>query len=69
MRQYLKSHCFLEPALTILFSFLFPEPAYTIPFCVNEFPNKLAPKVPNDILKSPPLCFFVSFSVVLVAPF
>ena len=51
------------------FSFLFPEPALTIPFPVNKFPNKLAHKVPNNTLKNPPLGSFVSFLIVLVTPF
>ena len=47
-----------------------PSPARTIPLLpVNKFPNKLAPNVPSNILKSPPLCSLVSFSIVLVTPF
>ena len=47
-----------------------PSPVRTIPFPpVNKFPNKLAPKVPKSIPKSPPLCYLVSFSIVLVTPF
>ena len=38
-----------------------PEPALKIPFPVNKFPNKLAPKVLNNILKNPPFCSFVYF--------
>ena len=46
------------------------SPARTIPFPpVNKFPNKLAPNVPSNILKNPPLCSLVSFSIVLVTPF
>ena len=53
-----------SPALTI------PSPALIIPFPpVNQFPNKLAPKVPSNILKYLPLCSLVSFSIVLVTPF
>ena len=62
-------YCFPEPALTIPFPLLFPEPALTTPFHVNTFPNKLAPSVPSNILKNPPFCSFVSFSIVLVTPF
>ena len=51
------------------FPLLFPEPALTIPFPVNKLPNKLAPSVPNNILKNPPFCSFVSFSIVLVTSF
>ena len=60
---------FPEPALTILFPFLFPERALAIPFPANNFPNKLAPKVPNKIFKNPPFCSFVLFLIVLVTLF
>ena len=44
------------PALTI------PSPALTLPFPpVNKLPNKLAPNVPSNILKNPPICYLVSF--------
>ena len=46
-----------------------PIPALTIPFPVKNFSNKLAPKVPNNILKNPPFCYFVSFFIALVTPF
>ena len=50
---------FFTPARTI------PSPALIIPFPpVNKLPNKLAPKVPKSILKNPPLCSLVSFSIV-----
>ena len=53
-----------SPALTI------PSPALIIPFPpVNKLPNKLAPKVPSNIPKNPPLYSLVSFSIVLVSPF
>ena len=53
-----------SPALTI------PSPALIIPFpLVNKFPNKLAPNVPSNILKNPPLCSLLSFSIILVTPF
>ena len=57
---------FLLPssALTI------PSRALIIPFPpVNKFPNKLAPNVPSNIIKNPPLCYLVSFSIVLLTPF
>ena len=38
-------------------------------FPVNKLPNKLAPNVPSNILKNPPLCSLVSFSIVLLTPF
>ena len=77
MRRYEKSSCFCEaedkgrpePALSIHFPLLFPEPALSIPFRVNKFPNKLAPSVHSNILQNPPFCSFVSFSIVLVTPF
>ena len=47
-----------SPALTIPL----PSPALIIPFPpVNKLPNKLAPNVPSNILKNPPLCSLVSF--------
>ena len=47
-----------------------PSPALNIPFPpVNKFPNKLPPNVPSNILKNPPLCSLVSFSIVLLTPF
>ena len=49
------------------------SPALTVPFpdkfFVNRSPSKLAPKVSSNILKNPPFCSFVSFLIVLVAPF
>ena len=60
---------FPEPALTTPFYFLILEPALKIPFPVDKYPNKRAPKVPNNILKNPPFCRFVSFLIVLVTPF
>ena len=39
------------------------------PLHVNKFPNKLAPKVPNNIPRNPPFCYFASFLIVLLAPF
>ena len=69
MRGYQKFYCFPEAALTIPFPFLFTEPALTIPFPANKFPNKLAPKVPNNIFKNPPFCSFVTFLIVLVTHF
>ena len=42
-----------------------PSPALIIPFPpVNKLPNKLAPNVPSNILKNPPLCSLVSFLIV-----
>ena len=47
----------MEPALTIPSPALYiplPFPALYIPFPVKRFPNKLAPNVPNNILRNPP---------------
>ena len=59
-----------SPALTI------PSPALCIPLTflftplpVRRFPNKLAPNVPNNILRNPPFCFFISFLTDSVIPF
>ena len=52
-----------SPALMI------PSPALIIPFPVNKLPNKLAPNLQSNILKNPPLCSLVSFSIVLLIPF
>ena len=44
--------------------------APTLPFPpVNKLPNKLAPNVPSNILKNPPLYSLVSFLIVLLTPF
>ena len=48
---------------------LLPQPALTTPFPVNKLPNKFAPKLPSNILKNPPFCYFVSFLTVSVTPF
>ena len=57
-----------SPALTIPSpSLTIPSPSLIIPFPpVNKFPNKLAPNVPSNILKNPPLCSLVSFSIALL---
>ena len=54
MRQYYKS-ILPSPALTI------PSPALCISLPVKRFPNKLAPNVPNNILRNPPFYCFISF--------
>ena len=41
------------------------QPGLNIRFPANMFPNKVAPKVPKNILKNPPFCSFVSFLIVL----
>ena len=50
-------------------SILFPKPALNTSFPANMLPKKLTPKVPNNILKNPPYCCFVSYLMVLVIPF
>ena len=55
-----------SPALTIpsplVLLTTFPSPTLIIPFPpVNKLPNKLAPNVPSNILKNPPLCSLVHF--------
>ena len=58
--------CFILPPLP---ERTIPSPALIIPFPVNKLPNKLAPKIPSNIPKTPPLCSLVSFSIVLLTPF
>ena len=55
-----------SPTLTVIFLdlTLFPDK-----FFVNRSPSKLAPKVPNNILKKPAFCSFVSFLIAFVTPF
>ena len=55
-----------SPARTILSPLTLlaalPSPSLIMPFPpVNKLPNKLAPNVPSNILKNPPLCSLVSF--------
>ena len=52
-----------QPALAI------PSPSLIVPFPVNKFPCKDAPKVPKSIDKKPFSCSFVSFLIILVTPF
>ena len=40
------------------------SPALIVPLPVNRFPNKLAPNVPNNILRSATFCSFASFLIV-----
>ena len=40
------------PAITV------PSPSLITPLSANIFPNRLAPNVPNNILRNPPFCFF-----------
>ena len=43
--------------------------ALIVPLPADRFPNKLAPKVPNNILKNPPFYSFASFLIVLPTPY
>ena len=36
------------------------------PLPVNTVPSKLAPKVPNNVSRKPPFCYFASFLIVFV---
>ena len=53
-----------KTSLTIPFHFLLPEAGLTILLHASRFPNKPAPKVPNNMLKNPPFYSFVLFSMV-----
>ena len=62
----------LSPALTLSL------PAVILPHTclvaiaslpVSRFPNKLAPKVPNNIPRNPPFYYFSSFSIAYPTPF
>ena len=43
--------------------------ALTVPLPVKKYPDKVANKVPNNILRNPPFCSFVSFLMVWLTPF
>ena len=45
------------------------SPVLNVLFPVKRFPNKLAPKVPNNIPRNPPFCYFASFLNALLTPF
>ena len=59
MRRHLKSW----PAQIV------PSPDLIMPLPVNRFPNKLAPKVPNNIPKNPLFHFFASVLIVPLTSF
>ena len=46
-----------------------PSPALFIHLPAKVFPSKLAPSVPNDILRNPPFYSLASFWIVLITPF
>ena len=57
--------------VNLIFFFLIPSPTRITPFLpVNKFPNNEAPnKVPNSILRNPPLCSLASCWIVSLTPF
>ena len=46
-----------------------PSPAIIVSLPVNIFTNKLAPNVPNNILRNQHFCSFASYLNVLITPF
>ena len=44
-------------------------PALIVPLPVKRFPNKLAPEVPDNVLRNRPFCYFASFLIVSLTPF
>ena len=46
-----------------------PLPALITLLLVKWFPKKLAPNLPNNILRNPPFCSFASSLIVLLTPF
>ena len=45
------------------------SPVLNVLFPVKRFPNKLAPKVPNNIPRNPPFCYFASLLIVSLTSF
>ena len=54
----------LDPWLTLAV----PSPSLITPLPANIFPNRLAPNVPNNILRNPPFCSLASFLIVSLTP-
>ena len=46
-----------------------PPPVLIVPLPVNRFSNKIVPKVPNNIQRSPSFCSFALFLIVSLTPF
>ena len=46
-----------------------PSAGLIVPLSVNRFPNKLAPNVPNNILRNPPFWFFTASLIISLMPF
>ena len=57
-------HNQLLQLLHLLYLFLYLFLLYIFLFSVKRFPNKLAPNVPNNILRNPPFCSFTSFLIL-----
>ena len=45
-----------------------PSPVLITLLPANVFPNRLAPNVPNNILRNPPLCSLASILIVSLIP-
>ena len=56
------SEDFLDSTLAL------PSPALITPLPANIFSNRLAPYVPNSILRNHPFCSFASFLIVSLTP-
>ena len=46
-----------------------PSPTLIAPLPINRFPSKLAPNVPNNILRNLSFCSFASFWIVSLKPY
>ena len=68
MRPYLKSWPDLIVPSHLLVA-VAPSSTLFALLPINKFPNKLAPKVPNNIMRNPPFCSFASFLIVRLTPF
>ena len=66
MRWHKKSWLALIVPLPAL---IVPSPALIVLLPGYRFPNKLAPKVCNNISRIPPFCSFVSFLIVSLTSF
>ena len=56
-----------SPALNVLCPGILASHPWLIAIAclpVNRFPTNLAPNVPNNVLKSPPFCYFASFLII-----
>ena len=55
-------HSKFSPALIV------PSPDLIVPLPVKRFPNKIAPRGPNNIPRKPPFLSFASFLIVSLTP-